>query len=175
MCENYFFRFRKWRNIFRFLILTDSKKTNQVKRDLSACIPEKFTRYSIVRSKYKNKERVLFTLIDIIFDPMKKKTKIKINCYFTTHKHLAYKITFIESNKVKHSKAYECYHCLNFYLRKDKHEKHIKSCSGIPDILYKFQNQNLITFQGYLKYKGDLPFIVYYDFETTTTTEYMFD
>ena len=45
----------------------------------------------------------------------------------------------------------------------------------IPDTLYKFQNQNLITFEDYLKYKADLPFIAYCDFETTTTTEYMFD
>ena len=76
ICENYFLRFHKWRISANFLIRTDSKK-NQVKRDLSACTTEKFTRYSIVRSKYKNKERVsLFTLIGIISDPtLWKKTR----------------------------------------------------------------------------------------------------
>ena len=38
--------------------------------------------------------------------------------YFTTHKHLAYRTSYTVSDKIKHSRAYECYHCSNYYIEK---------------------------------------------------------
>lgn len=38
----------------------------------------------------------------------------------------------------------------------------------MPGIIYKFENQKLVTFEDNLKYMGDLPFDAYFDFKTTT-------
>ena len=37
-------------------------------------------------------------------------------------------------------------------------------------MLYKFENQNLVTFEDDLKYLGDLWFVGYFDWETTTSS-----
>ena len=56
---------------------------------------------------------------------------------------------------------------VNFLLEKiDKNIK-IESCSGVPGVVYNFNNQNIVTFEGNFKSKGDLPFALYFDFETT--------
>ena len=38
----------------------------------------------------------------------------------------------------------------------------------MPGVLYKFENQNLVTFENDLSYLGDLPLVEYFDFEATT-------
>ena len=48
-------------------------------------------------------------------------------------------------------------------------------CSDVPDIVYNFNNQNLVTFEDNLGYKGDLPVVAYIDFETSTPTDSCFD
>ena len=48
------------------------------------------------------------------------------------------------------------------------------SC-GVPHIVYGFNNQNLVTFEDNLGYKGDLPVIAYIDLETTASTDSCFD
>ena len=59
-------------------------------------------------------------------------------------------------------------------MRKDKYEKHVKNCSGIPGVLYNLDTQNVASFAENLKYKDDLPFVAYCDFETMTS-EYLLD
>ena len=44
----------------------------------------------------------------------------------------------------------------------------MKVCTKIPSIIYKFKNQNLVTFEDHFKDLGDLPLVVYFDFEATT-------
>ena len=46
--------------------------------------------------------------------------------------------------------------------------KHIKSCSDIAGVVYKFENNKIVTFQDNFKYMGNFSFTVYFDFETTT-------
>lgn len=41
----------------------------------------------------------------------------------------------------------------------------------MPREIYKFENQNLVTSEDNLKYMGDLPFVAYFDFKTTTGNE----
>ena len=48
-------------------------------------------------------------------------------------------------------------------------------CEGIPSIVYNFNYQNLVTFEENLKYKGDLPMVVYFDYKTTATTNNCLD
>ena len=51
----------------------------------------------------------------------------------------------------------------------------MEHCSGVPGIVYNFDNQNLVTFEDNLGYKGDLPEVAYIDFETTAPTDSCFD
>ena len=38
----------------------------------------------------------------------------------------------------------------------------------MPEIIYKLENQNIQTFFDNIKIMGDLPFLIYFDFETTS-------
>ena len=62
-----------------------------------------------------------------------------------------------------------------FFFLKKRCEDHMKNFSGVPGVLYKFESQNLITFQGNHKFIGELPFVTYFNFETTTTVKGSFD
>ena len=46
-------------------------------------------------------------------------------------------------------------------------EKHKKVCAAKEGIIYTFDNGKKISFQDNFKFLGDVPFIVYFDFETT--------
>lgn len=50
------------------------------------------------------------------------------------------------------------------------HLKHIKSFSDIASILYKFENNKIVSFQDNFKFMGDLSFVVYYDFDFQSAT-----
>ena len=51
----------------------------------------------------------------------------------------------------------------------------MEHCSGVPGIVYNFNNQNLVIFEANLGYKGNLPVVAYIDFETTAPTNSCFD
>ena len=84
---------------------------------------------------------------------------------YETQKHLPNRSTYNKTNKIKHSSAWQCHYCSNYYGRKDKYEKHLEYCSTISGIVYKFDTQNVVTSEDNLKYKGDLLFVAYFDFE----------
>ena len=67
-------------------------------------------------------------------------------------------------------RAHQCYYCNKFFFNPAKQKLHTKNCSGIPGIVYNFNNQNLISYQDKFNAKGDVPFVVYFDFETTAPT-----
>ena len=50
-----------------------------------------------------------------------------------------------------------------------------KNCSGVPRIIYNFNNKNLITFEDNFKSKGDVPMTMYFYFETIAPTDNCFD
>ena len=45
----------------------------------------------------------------------------------------------------------------------------------MPGVIYNFNTQSLIRFQDNFHAKGDLPFVIYFDFETTAPTDNCFD
>ena len=47
-----------------------------------------------------------------IYKPVKKEDEI-IECFFTIQINLAYRSTFSENQKIKHSAAYQCYFCFS--------------------------------------------------------------
>ena len=108
--------------------------------------------------------------IDIIYKPVKKEDEI-IECFFSSQINLAYRTSFSENQKLKHSTAFQCYFCSNYYSRKDKFDRHIENCTGKPGYVYNFNIQNLLTFEENFKFKRDIPLTIYIDFETTAPTD----
>ena len=51
--------------------------------------------------------------------------------------------------------------------REERQKRHTESCLGVLGVIYNFNTKTLISFQDNFNSKGDLPFVVYYDFETT--------
>ena len=91
-----------------------------------------------------------------------------IECFFTEDIRHAFRGTYSASQEVRHTAGvHECYYCSNFFVRKGHFDKHIKICGKKPRVVYDFNLQNVVTFEDNIKYKGDLPFSVYADFETT--------
>lgn len=62
---------------------------------------------------------------------------------------------------IEHLPARQCYYCGSFSSRKEP-------CSCMTGIAYKPNNQKIESFQKNYHLMGDLPFIVYFDFEMTT-------
>ena len=54
-------------------------------------------------------------------------------------------------------------------------QQHISCCAGQAGFDYSFDNGKIINFQDNFNKIGDLPFSVYYDFETTTGSGVFFD
>ena len=76
----------------------------------------------------------------------------------------------------KANKVQACYYCNHFFAHNQKKfEKHLKHCSGKPGVIYNFTNQSLVSYKDNFKAKGDLPFCVYFDFETTAPTDNCLD
>ena len=48
-------------------------------------------------------------------------------------------------------------------------------CSQCAGVLYKLDNRNIIPFEDNYRLLGDLPFVVYVDFETTTGSDIFVD
>ena len=49
------------------------------------------------------------------------------------------------------------------------------NCSGRPGVVYNFNNQNLISYQDNFCAKVNVPFVIYFDFETTAPTDNCLD
>ena len=76
----------------------------------------------------------------------------------------------------KANKVQACHYCNHFFAHNQKKfEKHLKHCSGKPGVIYNFTNQSLVSYKDNFRAKGDLPFCVYFDFETTAPTDNCLD
>ena len=170
---NLFLRVYEQKEKFRYITNTEKDK-RKIIREVSSCVKEKFNGFLIVRVDFDNEIQKNFSLIDIVYEPVKNQNEI-INCYFTDKIHLAFRSTFSESGKIKHTSAFRCYYCTKFFSRKDRFEKHLISCSGKPGYVYNFDTQNILTFEENLKLKHDIPLTAYIDFETTAPTDKMLD
>ena len=51
-----------------------------------------------------------------------------------------------------------------FYIQNKYLERHLIVCGHMPEIIYKFENQNIQTLLDNMKYMGDLLFSIYFDF-----------
>ena len=51
----------------------------------------------------------------------------------------------------------------------------MENCSGVPCVVCNFNTLSLISFEDNFHAKGDLPFVIYFDFEMTAPTDNCFD
>lgn len=61
-----------------------------------------------------------------------------------------------------------------FFLRQEIHKRHMENCIVVPEVIYDFNTQSLITFEDNFHATGDLPFVIYFDFETTAPIDNSF-
>ena len=53
-------------------------------------------------------------------------------------------------------------------------QKHLSVCAGKAGFTFSFDNGKIIDYQDHYKNLGDVPFSVYYDFETTIGSVFFF-
>ena len=77
---------------------------------------------------------------------------------------------------VNSAAAKQCPYCNNFFLQsKEKMKKHISTCSGQAGFNFVFDSGKIVDYRDSYKKIGDLPFAIYFDFETTTGSAIFFD
>ena len=65
-------------------------RKNGVTRNLSSSVVEKFNGYEYVKPKLARKEKIDFTAIDIVYEPVFDEN-VPVPCFFTSNIHLAYR------------------------------------------------------------------------------------
>ena len=71
-------------------------------------------------------------------------------------------------------KCYQCYYCNKFFILEIRRKRHMENCSGKARS-YNFNNQNLRSLQDNLHAKGDVSFVIYFDFERAAPTDNCLD
>ena len=168
--HNFFLRVFEQKNKYRNILLKKPEKQTQIKQ-LASCLMQKYNGFQVIKNSFSKRERRKFEPIDIIYIPTKN-AQILLECYYTTNIANAYTALYSEGLKTRRSfTIYECYYCNKFFRGKNKREHHLKLCSGKPGIVYNFCSQILTSFEANFSSKGDHPFAIYFDFETTSPTD----
>ena len=79
LAENgYFLRFYERRNKFRYQIKKKLKDKNETRKELSACVVQKFNGYELLRNHLHSREKIDFVPIDTVYEPMIFKSEMKM-------------------------------------------------------------------------------------------------
>ena len=118
----------------------------------------------------------MFKPIVIIYKPTKH-IEIEPLCYFSKDISEAYSSLHSEGKKglSRAHKVYQCFYCNKCFVAEPRQKRHMENCSGKPGVVYNFNNQRLISYQNYFRTKGDVPFVVYFDSETTAPIDNCLD
>ena len=65
--HGFFFKFFERCNMYRFLIKKEAQGKNEIRRNLSTCVLERFNGYETIRNNLARKEKVDFRSIDIVY------------------------------------------------------------------------------------------------------------
>ena len=79
--HGYFLRVFEAKKKFITVMKKDSER-QEIKKNVSSCIVEKFRGFDIVSIEYGRRQRNKFSPIDVIYKPLKKWSNI-IDCYFS--------------------------------------------------------------------------------------------
>ena len=109
---------RVFKNQFRHLAMKDKTKPKIVKQ-LSSCLTEKYSGFTIISIEYQKKQRKLFKPIDIIYKPTKH-IEIEPLCYFSEDISKSYSFLHSKGKKglSRTHKVYQCFYCNKFLLLK---------------------------------------------------------
>ena len=70
----------------------------------------------------------------------------------------------------------QCHYCNNYFVKSaEKMKKHLSCSAGKAGFTLSFDNGKIIDYQDNYKNLGDVPFSIYFDFETTTGSVVFFD
>ena len=171
---SYFLRVFELKNKYRRFSVKDKNKQKIVKK-LSSCLIEKYSGFRVISIEFERKQRKLFKPIDIIYKPTKS-IEIERLCHFSDDISKAYSSLHSVGEKITRAhKRYQCYYCNKFFNQEMRQKRHMANCSVRPGIVYNFNNQNSISYQDNFRAKGDVPFVIYFDLETTAPTDNRLD
>ena len=167
--HDFFLRVFKQKNKYRNILIKTPEKQNAIK-ELASCLSQKYNGFQVVKNSFSKLQRREFQPVDIIYAPTKNIEILPV-CYYAVDISNAYTALYSEGEKIRTALTlYECYYCNKFFRRKRKAENHLKVCNGKPGIVYNFCSQTLTSFEDNFKSRGDVPFTIYFDFETTSPT-----
>ena len=141
---------------FRYVIANKACQNKEIICMCSSCIIQKCNGFYTVRIENERQIRKNFLPINIICDPVVNDHE-SINCYFSNQLNLAFRGNYSQGRKIHNCFAWQCYHYLNYFGRNDLFDGHFKGCSGQPEIVYDLNTQNLVSFEGNIKYKSNIP------------------
>ena len=115
---------RVFKNQFRHLAMKDKTKPKIVKQ-LSSCLTEKYSGFTIISIEYQKKQRKLFKPIDIIYKPTKH-IEIEPLCYFSK----AYSSLHSKGKKglSRAHKVYRCFYCNKSFIAETRQKRHMENC-----------------------------------------------
>ena len=105
------------------------------------------------------------------------------NLFFVFSHHLFHLVFTLPLKKnkggkiyISHTRTRQCHCCSNYFIKSpEKMQKHLSVCAGKAGFTFNFDNGKIIDHQDHYKNLGDVPFSVYYHFETTTGSVVFFD
>ena len=170
--HNYFLEFFERLDTYKFLLKKIVQRKNEVIRNLSSSVLEKFNGYEMIRNDLSYQEKAEVIPIDVVYEPIYNEN-VRVPCYFTSEIHLAYRsyVGYFDKEKeqIKNRTVRQCNYCQNFFAKnKEQMIKHLSICSAKEGITYAFDNDQILNYQDNFKYLNGLPFTVYFDFKTTT-------
>ena len=150
-----------------------------MRKELSACLISKCNGFEFLRNSLKSKEKKDFIPIDIVYKRTLNDQK-PIECFFALKIEMAYNaiIELVRQGKknLSHRKPKQRHYCENGFIKsEEKMQEHLSCCSGKAGFNYVFDNGKILNYQDNYGKIGDLPFTIYYDFETTTGSVAFFD
>ena len=99
----------------------------------------------------------------------KRKTFLPVDIvYIAKSVRLAYRaITSRGKRDIESLTAEYCSGCNKFFIQKKDLEKHLEICGAKRGVIYKFENQNISSFEDNIKFMREVPFAIYFDLKTT--------
>ena len=85
--HNYFLKFFERLDTYKFLLKKIVQRKNEVIRNLSSSVLEKFNGYEMIRNDLSYQEKAEVIPIDLVYEPIYNEN-VPVPCYFTSEIHL---------------------------------------------------------------------------------------
>ena len=109
--------------MYRFLIKKKVEGQNELTKNLSSCIIEKFNGHEIIKNNLSHQEKINFRPIEIVYEPSFDE-RTPVVCNFTLKINLAYK-SYMGNMMKGEEKVYnrtirQCYYCQNYFSKSNE-------------------------------------------------------